>query len=97
MLFIFTFILTNSFYSKNLFPENKPPRPKSLMFFPATKLISLEEAQARSRSGIVSPILDKISPSQTTVRMRDWGDKSSSERRSVFYNILTFSQKVGLS
>uniref|UniRef100_F6UEQ1 Uncharacterized LOC100177781 n=1 Tax=Ciona intestinalis TaxID=7719 RepID=F6UEQ1_CIOIN len=35
--------------------DHKPPRPRSLMILPTPKLISLEEAQARSRSGVPAP------------------------------------------
>lgn len=66
-------------HSYFIFLVNKPPRPRSLMILPAPKLISLEEAQARSKSGIVSPVrTDATSP--TGVRMREWTGKSSERR-----------------
>uniref|UniRef100_H2Z1L3 Uncharacterized protein n=1 Tax=Ciona savignyi TaxID=51511 RepID=H2Z1L3_CIOSA len=62
--------------------DHKPPRPRSLMILPTPKLISLEEAQARSRGGLPAPTSDSLnSSSETGVRLRESGDKQSSADR----------------
>ncbi|XP_076800556.1 uncharacterized protein LOC143445380 [Clavelina lepadiformis] len=75
--------------------EHKPPRPRSLMILPSPKLISLEEAQARSKSGIVTPTAVSSGSQNTSFsaaeypipRLRESSNtqKGSFERRTSHY------------
>nr|XP_018672573.1 uncharacterized protein LOC100177781 isoform X1 [Ciona intestinalis] len=64
--------------------DHKPPRPRSLMILPTPKLISLEEAQARSRSGVPAPTSDSHNSSlssESGVKLRESSDRHSSTDR----------------
>ena len=54
------------------------------MIVPTPKLISLEEAQARSKSGVVTPVSQTNSPLDAPisgVRLRNAPDKSSANEK----------------